>query len=197
MTIARRQGGTLNHLVLADSVLVLNRPGGELVISDDRLAIISKALRTSMDALPTGSTEHTTALRSYVDSLASYRNQPGGFWVASTDPEAAGEALTGSALLQDLDEIALLSDGASRLVDRFGLLTWSDLLDLLRHNGPETLLAQTRAAEQDDPEGRRWPRSKTHDDAPAVHSALRACPPMKPDRRRRWRGPVNPALLPS
>ncbi|MFD0854554.1 integrase, partial [Actinomadura adrarensis] len=68
----------------------------------------------------------------------------------------------------ELRALALLSDGASRLADRFGLLTWSGLLDVLRGDGPDALIARTRAAERDDPDGRRWPRGKTHDDATAA-----------------------------
>jgi len=65
-----------------------------------------------------GSDEHAGLLRSRVERLASYRNQPGGFWMASTKPEAAREALMRSTPLGDLDAVALLSDGATRLVDR-------------------------------------------------------------------------------
>ncbi|MFD0886707.1 integrase, partial [Streptosporangium algeriense] len=63
---------------------------------------------------------------------------------------------------------ALLSDGASRLTDLFGLATWRQLLDLLAHDGPQELIARVRAAEHDDPYGTRWPRHKTHDDATAA-----------------------------
>jgi hypothetical protein len=67
---------------------------------------------------------------------------------------------------------ALLSDGASRLVDRFGLATWEELLELLAKSGPDELLRQVRAAEAVDPEGRQWPRTKRSDDATAVYLAL-------------------------
>ena len=63
----------------------------------------------------------------------------------------------------------LLSDGASRLVDPFGLATWEELLALLDENSPEELVRQVRAAEAVDPEGRQWPRTKRSDDATAVY----------------------------
>ncbi|GLZ04831.1 hypothetical protein Acsp03_22970 [Actinomadura sp. NBRC 104412] len=169
VAMARLQDGKLDHLVLADSVLVLDRKGADpAVMSDDRLAVTTRELRKDLDALPTGSAEHTAALRSFTEALAGYRNRPGGFWVASTDPQAADQALTGSNAGDELRALAVLSDGASRLVDRFGLLTWPGLLDVLRQDGAEALIARTRAAERDDPEGRRWPRGKTHDDATAI-----------------------------
>jgi hypothetical protein len=174
VVIARRRNDKVDHLVLADSVLVLERKAGgpPVAVSDDRQAVMTRELRKGMDALPTGSAEHTAALRAFIESIASYRNRSGGFWVASTDPHAGGEALSGSDTVDELRGLALLSDGASRLVDRFGLLDWPGLLDVLRADGPEALIARTRAAERDDPEGRRWPRGKTHDDATAVYWPL-------------------------
>lgn len=45
--------------------------------------------------------------------VAARRNQPGGYWIAKDDPHAAEEAVTGGRPLQDLDSVALLSNGAS------------------------------------------------------------------------------------
>jgi hypothetical protein len=173
VVVVRRRGNRVEHLVLGDSVLLLDGKADEPgVVTDERLAVTSRDLRKPMDALPTGSAEHTAALRSHHEALNACRNQPGGFWVASTDPQAADEALSGSQPVDDLDALALLSDGASRLADRFGLLSWAGLLGVLRQDGPEALIARTRAAERDDPDGRRWPRGKTHDDATAAYWAL-------------------------
>jgi hypothetical protein len=38
--------------------------------------------------------------------------------------------------------------------------------------GPDAIIQQVRAAESSDPEGRRWPRGKRHDDASAVYLDL-------------------------
>jgi hypothetical protein len=64
------------------------------------------------------------------------------------------------------------SDGATGLVDRFGLLDWSSFLDVLAEQGPEAIIAQVRAAEHSDPEGQRWPRGKRHDDASVAFCRL-------------------------
>jgi hypothetical protein len=80
---------------------------------------------------------------SRVDFLPGYtaeivrqlRNAPGGLWVASTTPEAANEALTGSVARDRLDCIGLFTDGASRMVEHHGL-RWTELIELLDDNGP-------------------------------------------------------------
>ncbi|WP_308209192.1 protein phosphatase 2C domain-containing protein [Actinoallomurus purpureus] len=181
----RRNGRDLEYLVLADSVLVLDvLDGAPTVVTDDRLAQTSRTLRSEMDALPTGSPEHAKALRSYTESLASYRNTEGGFWVANTDPAAATHALTGSLPADTVRAAALLSDGASRLVDRFGLTDWTDTLKLLGEEGPAELIRRVRVAEDSDPHGERWPRGKANDDASAAYcwlSGIRSDPePVAP-----------------
>jgi hypothetical protein len=91
-----------------------------------------------------------------------------GYWLAAADPAAAGHALTGSEPLAGLSAVALLSDGASRLADRFHLATWAQIWGILTRDGPSGLIGQVRAAESADPRGERWPRGKIHDDATAV-----------------------------
>jgi hypothetical protein len=173
VALARVHDGRLEYLVLSDSVLVLDRRDlGPTVVTDGRLAEVIARLDEPDDRPAVGSDAHTGRLRSRVQRLAEYRNQPGGFWVASTNPEAAHEALIGSAPLADLDAVALLSDGASRLADRFDLVTWPDVLGILRKDGPGELIARTREAEATDPDGVRWPRGKASDDASAVYWAV-------------------------
>ncbi|MDA8370750.1 MAG: protein phosphatase 2C domain-containing protein [Nocardiopsaceae bacterium] len=166
----RWDSSELEYLVLADSVLLLDPKNGvPEAITDDREAVVGRELRKDMDALPTGSPEHTRAFRDYAAALADHRNRPGGFWVANTDPGAAYESITGRIRIDELSAVALLSDGASRLADRFGITTWRDTLDTLDQHGPEELIRQVRQAEASDPEGRRWSRGKTHDDATAIY----------------------------
>ncbi len=84
------QQDALDYLVLADSVLVLDLSTELRVVTDDHEAQIGGQFRAQMDAWPNGTPEHENAHREYVESLRAHRNRPGGFWVASTDAEAAG-----------------------------------------------------------------------------------------------------------
>lgn len=137
-----RAGDEVEYLVLADSPIAFDH--GAIV--DDRV-----------DHLPSYTQE----------AVRDLRNQPGGFWVASTKPEAAYEAVQGT--LRDVSRAALLSDGASRYVDMFALGDWPDLLNLLEKTGPAELLAHVREAETAAP---KPPREKHHDDATAVFLAF-------------------------
>ncbi|MFI7690617.1 hypothetical protein ACIBQ6_16205 [Nonomuraea sp. NPDC049655] len=77
--------------------------------------------------------------------------------------------ITGNIPADRVRAAALLSDGASRLVDRFHLTTWREALDTLDQHGPADLITTVRAAAYSDPDGERWPRGKTYDDATAAH----------------------------
>jgi hypothetical protein len=108
-----------------------------------------------------------------MEAIRAHRNVDGGFWVASVDPLAAEQALTGTVPADRVCAAAILSDGASRLVDRFGLATWRQALDLLDQDGPEELIRRAREAERGDPNGSHRPRGKTFDDATAAYCRVR------------------------
>jgi hypothetical protein len=174
--IAVRLGpAELEYLVLADSVLLFDVADSDPVaLTDDREAQIGRAHRGAMDALPADSSQHGQALRNYIETLRRYRNTDGGFWVAASNPSAADHAIVGSKPLGGLRAVALLSDGASRLADRFHLTNWTGVLQLLSEEGPQQLLDRVRSAELGDPRGERWPRGKVHDDATAVYMPMTA-----------------------
>jgi hypothetical protein len=108
---------------------------------------------------------HQRRYADLVTALRRHRNQAKGYWVASSTSDAANQALTGGIPRLEVRRAALLSDGATRLADLFGVMAWPRVFDLLDREGPSSLIMQTREAESSDPNGRRWPRSKRHDDA--------------------------------
>jgi hypothetical protein len=144
VAIVRARAEAVDYLVLGDSPVIL-RHGREIVpIRDDRA-----------DHLPGG--------RPYSAGLVRrWRNTPGGFWVASTSEQAAREAITGSA--EGVTEAALLTDGVTRLVDRYGA-TWPELFNALEGtDGPAALIRWVREEERAAPP----PLEKRHDDATAI-----------------------------
>ncbi|MFS8204320.1 protein phosphatase 2C domain-containing protein (plasmid) [Streptomyces sp. CWNU-52B] len=172
--VAVRVGaGGLEYLVLGDSTLLLTDEDGKIAaVTDRRLDEVGKRLRGPVDVLPTGSPEHAAALAEYRDALTGLRNRSGGFWIAGPDPRAAEHALAGTVPLDSLVSVTLLSDGATRLVDRFELADWQETVTVLNHSGPDELIRRVREAEDGDPDGKRWPRGKAHDDATVLHWVL-------------------------
>ncbi|TDC29580.1 protein phosphatase 2C domain-containing protein [Kribbella albertanoniae] len=133
----------LEHLVLADSPIVYRAPDQTVTVhSDDRLELLPE--RT-------------------VESVRRLRNAPDGFWVASTDPAAAYQAVTGTTDRAEVAAIGVLSDGASRYAEHYGR-SWDDLMDVLTTEGPAALIRRVRRYDEA-ADTIRW---KRYDDATAV-----------------------------
>jgi hypothetical protein len=172
VAILREQPETVDYLVLGDTTLLLEEPAGIRVVTDDRLEHVASIQHGAMHQHATGSADHDRSFAELVTEQRRHRNHPDGFWVASTDPAAAQHALTDIVPREGLRRAAVLSDGATRLVDRFGLLDWPSFLHVLAEQGPDAIIQQVRAAEASDPDGQRWPRGKRHDDATAAYLVL-------------------------
>jgi len=89
--------------------------------------------------------------------------------IARTDPGVAADAPAGTLPRSGLRAVTLLSDGATRIIDRYGLMTWPEALELIRADGAAELIRQVREAEASDPDCTRWRRSKSSDDATILH----------------------------
>lgn len=164
-------GGVVEHFVLGDVCVALDVSGHVQVIVDNRVSLTASAERAEADRHPIGSPAKQAALLRMKRQELAARNQPGGYWVAETNPAAVDHALTGQTRLDQLRRFAVLSDGAARAV-AFGLHDWTSALALMQASGTTELIRQVRAAEQSDPEGTRWPRNKRSDDATAVFGLL-------------------------
>lgn len=140
----RFSGDLVEYLVLGDSVIVLERADAEpLVVTDRREVIISRSYEPAINATIEGSDERRRLLR----DLRANRNRPGGFWVAKDDPRAAEAAVTGSCRATGLTGAALLSNGASRIVDQFAMADWPQVMAVLASSGPAEILRCVRNAE--------------------------------------------------
>ena len=139
------------------------------VISDDRVERTALAERARADREPYGSPAKRAALLAMKHAELAARNRPGGYWIAAADPGAAAQALPGAGPLATVRRMAVLTDGAARLVMPFAAVDWSGVLDLLDRYGPAELIRRVRTVEASDPYGVRWPRNKRSDDATVAY----------------------------
>lgn len=164
VAIFRARNGVGEYLVLGDCTIVWHVEGqAPVAVCDDRV-----------DRLPNPPAPVLiNGVRRYpLDYIAQVRNNPaavGGFWVASTDPEAAAEALTGSIHTHRQVTVALLSDGLTRLVERYGW-TWAGLLEEGAARGVPELIRVVHEADR--AAGVTGGRGKASDDATGVLIAV-------------------------
>ncbi|MFJ3960046.1 hypothetical protein [Streptomyces sp. NPDC090036] len=153
VVVVRWDAQYVEHLVLSDSVLLLETPaGGVTAVLDDRLDRVPREVLGSVAA--------TDALR----------NAEGGFFTAAADPAVAARAVTGRTPRGRVRAVAALTDGASRWTDTFGQGDWAACLAVLREEGAHGLIGRVRAVESDP--ARPSARYKRHDDASAVYAEL-------------------------
>lgn len=158
---------TVDALVLGDSPVVVRTGAGVDVLADDRLATLPRRGGGYRSRLRSGAgfdADHVAALRASAGVVGEWRNRDGGFWVAEADPAAARRAVRRSWPRAEVRAALVASDGVSCGVDDYRLFGWSEVFDLAARRGPEAVLAAVRDAERADPDGRRWPRPKRHDD---------------------------------
>ena len=144
VAIIRVRDSYVDYLTLGDSPVILRTGDRIQPIKDDR-------------------TDHLPGGRPYsYELITRTRNTSGGFWVASNNPQAAYEAVSGTA--EDVQDLALITDGATRLVDFYGY-TWDALFTTLASRGPANLIRLVRSYEEKSPP----PHGKAHDDVTAVY----------------------------
>ncbi len=144
VAMVRVRQGPVEHLVLGDATVVHERAdgGAPVVVTDPREVVVSQSYLPALAAA--GDDDERDRV---LGDLRARRNHPGGFWVAKDDPRAADEAVTGQVALRDLRAAALMSNGASRIVDRFGLTDWAGVMTGLATSGPTEVVRGVREAE--------------------------------------------------
>ncbi|MDI1464021.1 protein phosphatase 2C domain-containing protein [Catellatospora sp. KI3] len=160
----------VEYLLLGDSVILLDRIGREpLVVTDRREVEFRQPLLDALGAHEPGSAAYERVRAEGVSVMRANRNHPGGFWVAKDEPGAAAEAVTGSLPVTGLTAAALLSNGASRIADRYALADWPEVLSLLGTHGPAEVVDRVREAE-------RRPGGAAPDDATVAYCVLPRLP---------------------
>ncbi|HEV6953190.1 MAG TPA: protein phosphatase 2C domain-containing protein [Promicromonospora sp.] len=172
VALARWSDDQVETYVLGDSyVVVLHDDGSETVHTDDRLDEIATAERiTYRSRLVDGhgyDEAHRALLLDLQAEQARHVNRPGGYWIAGTEPEAGRHGMTTVEPRGRVAGLLLASDGIDP--ERHPKATaWRDLFNEAYSHGPEQVLRRIHDAERGDPAGRRWPRSKPHDDKTIV-----------------------------
>lgn len=173
VTLLRWSDDRVDGLVLGDSPLVtVHTDGTTEEVVDDRLAYVAPGQRVAYhDRLAAGGgydDTHRRLLRELVGEQRRHRNRPDGYWIAEADAVAARHAIVRSWPAAAVSAALLATDGVSRGIGGYALPDWRSAYDLAASAGPRALLDAVRAPEEEDPDGRRWPRSKPHDDQALV-----------------------------
>lgn len=174
IALARWSAETVEIYVLGDSTAVLIGPEREEEVTDSRLADIAPEIRDEYRSrLRAGhgfDTRHRELLQELQAHQAEARNQPGGYWIAGAEPEAAHHGLSCTRSRDKSRSTVLATDGAVA-APRYRLLrTWTTFAT--QDPDLDEVLRKTQAVEESDPQAARWPRSKPHDDKTVLVARL-------------------------
>jgi hypothetical protein len=162
LAVVRARADVIEWLVLADVTIMLGTASEGLVaVTDNRVA-------ESMEGLDAGTPDLSKRI---ADARRESRNVPGGYWVAAADAIAARHARTGVMPASEVLQVDVLTDGAARIADLFGM-QWPEAIGL----GPEGIVRTVRILESADSRQAFWPRLKDRDDATAVRWLRAAAP---------------------
>ena len=165
VAITRPFGDRLDYLVLSDATIAIQTEAGVEVVSDKRVDALVGELSLAAKTAEPGSEEQKQRLEDLITTQRKLRNVEGGYWLAGAVPEAADHAQVGSVPLGEVRSVAVMSDGASCLVDVYAAMDWRQALGMLTADGPREWLGRVREAELADARKERWPRYKVSDDA--------------------------------
>jgi hypothetical protein len=172
VAVLRAAAGRADYLVLCDATVVLDTGGEVVAVTDERLAATIDVLRR--EPVPPG-LDREALWRRHAIAKWPHVNTAGGYWIAAATPQAAEHAVTGTVTTghpAGLRRAALLTDGATRAVEVFGLTDWPGLLTMLQGPGPGHLIRQVRRAEYRAGRDRDPAAGKPHDDATAAFCAF-------------------------
>ena len=80
----------MDFLVLADVFVLLDSSeSGPQVVTDSREVSVRTECSSALRGLPAGTPEYERTKLSVIDAFRARRNQPGGYWIAKDDPNAA------------------------------------------------------------------------------------------------------------
>ncbi|MBO0849174.1 MAG: hypothetical protein J2P20_06920 [Pseudonocardia sp.] len=168
VAILREGPAALDALVLGDSTVRwgTNPGAGNGWVADHRLAALPiphrERYRRRLRAGTGYDQRHSELLRELQTWQRRYRNTTRGYWIAETEPLAAYQAVV--TAVPHARWAVLATDGALGPLTHLGGRSWSDIA-ALDASGLHLLLEHCHAWERDqDPNGRRLPRAKRHDD---------------------------------
>lgn len=161
VAVIRWTDQALDVLVLCDSpVIVMTTDGRVEVIKDTRLDEVTGRINHAARLID----DDPQGWATLVGEQRRQRNRTGGYWVGEADPAAARHAITTSWPIENIEAAVAMTDGVSVGVERYHQPPDWPTAAKLAALDPAHLVDVVHTAEDTDPAGATWPRSKVHDD---------------------------------
>jgi hypothetical protein len=173
MMFVAQNAQDLEAVWYGDCAALVKRPNAPVEIVGDAIEKrVQEASRVAKLAAKHGLSPAAGINRpEYMDALRkarSYANTEKGHWAFAPDVRAADHVSSVHIEAPQGTVILLCSDGFLALASDYSAYEAEGLVAAAQSKGLATLCEELRAIESGDPEGRKFPRFKTSDDATAV-----------------------------
>lgn len=168
ISIARARNDVVDLYALGDSTIYYGNEQTTLTLTDARIAELGiPEHHQYRQRLADGhgyDATHRELLQRLQQQQRQQRNQPGGYWIAETNPAAAHHAYTTTVATTDITWAVLATDGAYGPITHLGLDNWHHIAQLDTADLKELLKRCADWETTADPNGHHYPRSKVSDD---------------------------------
>ena len=171
MMVEARVGVGLEAFWFGDCAALVLRPGEACEVTGDVFGKRLAEAATRLAAAHGINSARASVDAAFLPALRAARstyNTEGGAWIFGPTRHCAEKATRGSVRARSGALVLLASDGFLALGTDYGRNDATALVAEAHERGLADLLDELRAVERDDPEGVRYPRFKTSDDATAV-----------------------------
>ncbi len=180
LSLVRRVNSSWNVISFADCPVLYRDPltGQVNIVCNEGFSAVERRYREALKEAqlrePDASLSRLSELtRPFLKENRARMNTEKGYAIGAIQPPP--RALVHQYRLPEcVEAFVILSDGFSRWYDVFGLGSPEELFQRTAAGEASQVLAELRAAGRDDPEGRRFPRFKTHDDATCLYAKVDA-----------------------
>jgi len=168
--VVREREGHVEFLLSADCSIAVQRPSGavEPILGDGPRELDARVLDAIRRLEREDGLTHEEARDRTREAIVDNRRQlntPGGYWALSLTPRAVDHARGSTLDVEDVERIALFSDGLERLFESYDAMSYESLFEFAAGGDLDRPFELLREVEASDPNCSTHPRIKPSDDA--------------------------------
>lgn len=170
IAVIRQIEGFLEYIVIGDCSIILDKNDKVEIISDRRISLLEndiiKKFKYYNDQNIYSISEIVNILLFDFKKMREKMNSKEGYWILSFEEKSVDNSIYGKVDSKSINNIIILTDGITRLIDVFKLYKADQLRAKILEKGLEEVCKELRFYEKEiDPDAKQFSRIKCTDDA--------------------------------
>ncbi|MCT4595328.1 MAG: hypothetical protein N4A57_13845 [Anaeromicrobium sp.] len=173
IVIIRWVDGYLEYFSLGDVALIIQNEEKNEIIMDHKIGKLDnkvfKAIEDLMNREKKTMIEAKGEIMDLIIDNRLLKNREDGYWILGFDERASDNGLYGKIKVRKNTKIFIGSDGFYALGEKYNYLSMDELIKYVEKLGLDKLYNILRRIEEEDWDGKAYPRFKKNDDASAIY----------------------------